>query len=172
MDCTQCAENLTAFLDGELRASASAQIRLHLDTCPSCANELRGLKESADFIESHHKELEPRLESWNLVRARLSVADSSSWFHFFSPNRWRIAMVSLAIVAALGVAYLQYQQFQRRNLEEYIAHYMQDREARGPAQSFELNAEANYQIEMPYADNPFSETRAAPEENPFSPEEE
>jgi len=147
-------------------------MRLHLDGCPSCADELSCLKEASDFTESHHKELEPRPESWNLVRARLSVADSSTWLHFFAPIRWRIAMCSLAIVAALGMGYLQYEQFQRRNLEEYITRYMQDRETRSLMQPVELKAEANSQIEIPYADNPFSEIGAASEENPFSSEEE
>jgi hypothetical protein len=170
MDCKQCAENLTAFLDGELRDSNSAEMRLHLNICPSCTDELRSLKEAADYIESHYRDLEPRLESWNMVRARLSAADSSAWFHFFASNRWRIAMASLAIVAALGIGYLQYRQFQTRNLENYITQYIQDREARSRAQSIQWNAKANSQIEIPYADNPFIEISAASTENPFSSE--
>jgi hypothetical protein len=172
MDCKQCTENLTAFLDGELQASNSSEMRLHLDICPSCADELRSLKEAADYIKSHYRDLKPRLESWNMIRARLSSTDSSSWFHFFAPNRWRIAMASLAIVAALGIGYLQYQQFQTRNLENYIAQYIHDREADSQSQSIQLNAEANSQIEIPYADNPFIEISAASAENPFSSEEE
>jgi hypothetical protein len=170
MDCKQCTENLTAFLDGELRASNSAQMRLHLDICPTCADELRSLKEAADYIESHHRDLETRLESWNMVRARLSASESSAWFHFFAPNRWRIALASLAIVAALGIGHLQHQQFQRRNLENYITQYIQDREARSQAQSIHLNAAVNSQIEIPYADNPFIEIRADSADNPFSSE--
>jgi hypothetical protein len=173
MNCQECFENLTAFLDGELTSSDLAQMRLHLDTCLSCADELRSFKEAANFIESHPKELEPRLESWNLVRARLSVSDPApAGFAFFAPNRWRMALASLAIVATLGIGYLQYQQIQKRNLENYITQYMQDREARSQAQSVQWNAESNAQIESLDADNPFIETSATSEENPFSPEEE
>jgi hypothetical protein len=172
MDCRQCTENLTAFLDGELRASNLAEMRLHLDVCPSCADELRSLKEAAIYIESHYKNLEPRQESWNMVRARLSATDSSNWFHFLAPNRWRIAMASIAIIAALGIGYLQYRQFQTRNLENYITQYIHDREARSRAKSIQWNAKANSQIEIPYADNPFIEIRAASAKNPFSSEEE
>jgi hypothetical protein len=172
MDCKQCTENLTAFLDGELRTSNLSEMRLHLEICPSCADELRSLKEAADYIESHYRDLKPRLESWNMVRARLSVTDSSFWFHFFTPNRWRIAMASMAIVAALGIGYLQYQQFQTRNLENYITQYIHDREALSQAQSIQWNVEANSQIEIPYADNPFIEISAASVENPFSSEDE
>jgi hypothetical protein len=170
MDCKQCAENLTAFLDGELQASNSAEIRLHLDICPACADELRGLKEAMDYIESHYRVLEPRPESWHMVQACLSSTDSTPWFHFFAPNRWRISTASLAIVAALGIGYLQYRQFQTRNLENYITQYIQEREARSQAQSIQWNAEANSQVEIPYADNPFVETSVVSAENPFSSE--
>jgi anti-sigma factor RsiW len=176
MDCKECAENLTAFLDGELRASNSAEIQRHLDICPSCAGEMRSLKEAVEYIESHYRDLEPRLESWNMVRARLSAEDSKAWFHFFAPNRWRIVMASLAIVAALGIGHLQYQRVQMRDLQNYISQYIQEREARSQAQSVQWNAEANFQIEAPFDDNPFVEISAVSVENPFiselSPEEE
>jgi anti-sigma factor RsiW len=171
MDCLQCTENLTAFLDGELSVSDSEKLRSHIGICSSCAGELRSLKGSADFIESHHKELEPRLESWNLVRARLSAADSPRLFGFFAPNRWRLAMAALAIFAALGIGYLQYWKIQRRDLDNYISQYIRAREARGQAQSVQRDAEANAQIEIPYADNPFIEMRAAVADNPFSSED-
>jgi hypothetical protein len=172
MNCQECSENLTAFLDGELQSSDSTPMRLHLETCPSCADELRSLEKAADFIESNHEELEPRLESWNLVRARLSVSDPPARFHFFAPNRWRMAMASLAIAAALGIGYLQYQQIQRRNLENYITQYMQDREASSPVQSIERDAGSNSQLEIPFTDNPFMEIKATSAENPFGSEEE
>jgi hypothetical protein len=172
MDCKQCTENLTAFLDGELRDSSSSKMRLHLDICPSCADEMRSLKESADYIESHYRDLEPCSESWNMVRARLSATDSSHWFHFFAPNRWRIAIAFLAIVAALGIGYRQYQLLQTRDLENYITQYIHDREALRQAQSIQWNAQANSQIEVPYTDNPFIEISSISAENPFSSEEE
>jgi hypothetical protein len=170
MDCRQCAENMTAFLDGELRASESAQMRLHLNVCPSCADELRGLKEAAGFVELHRIDLEPRLESWNMVRARLSAPDSSAWFHFFAPNRWRISTVSLVIIVALGIGYLQYERHQRINLENYITKYIHDREAGSRIQPIQWDAAENSPIEIPYADNPFMEIRADSTENPFSSE--
>ena len=44
MDCRQCTENLTAYLDGELSAADSAQMRSHLEICDSCTAELRGIR--------------------------------------------------------------------------------------------------------------------------------
>jgi hypothetical protein len=170
MDCKQCGENLTAFLDGELRSSDSTQLCLHLNLCPSCADELRTLKESADFITSHCRHLDPHPESWNMVRARLSAVDSTDRFRFFAPNRWRIAVVWMAIVAAMGIGYGQYRQYQSQNLKDYMTQYIQDREARSPFQSVKWNANADFRTEAPYADNPFVEIISAATENPFSSE--
>jgi anti-sigma factor RsiW len=166
MDCSQCTENLTAFLDGELTASDSEQMRTHLDGCLSCADELRSLKEAAEFVGAHHKDLKPRPESWNMVRARLS-ADTPARSRFFAPGRWRLALASLAIAVALGIGYLRYHQVQNRNLENYISRYIQDREARSHAQSIQWNAQATSLVEIPDADNPFIETGTASAENPF-----
>jgi hypothetical protein len=163
MDCRRCAEDLTAFMDGELSAEDAWQVRAHLDSCTSCAGELRSLQESADFIESHRNELDLRAGSWNLVRARISTADSSSPNRFFSLNRLRMAMAALAIIAALG--YLQYQQVQRRNLDRYISQYLEERKAHGQARA--ALADSNPTIVIPYADNPFIEVNATLADNPF-----
>jgi hypothetical protein len=171
MDCKNCAENLTAFLDGELNASNSERVQSHAAICPSCASELRSLKEAADFIESHRKELEPRLELWNLIRARMAVVESRAAFGLFAPNRWRLAMAALAIVATLGIGYVHYQQIQRRDLDSYISQYIRDREARGRMQSVQGDTGAHSQIEISYPDNPFMEMRATAADNPFRSED-
>ncbi len=167
MDCKRCAEDLTAFMDEELSAEDAGQVQAHLDHCTSCAGELRSLRESADFIESHKSELEPRAGSWNLVRARIATAENPSPSHFFSLSRLRIAMAALAIIAALG--YLQYQQVQRRNLDRYISQYIEERKAQEQAKS--VLADSNPRIEIPYADNPFIEVKATLADNPFRSED-
>jgi hypothetical protein len=168
MNCKQCAKNMTAFGDGELSASDSERVRSHLEICVSCADELRSLKEAADFIESHRKELEPRPESWNLIRARISVENPAVRARFFTLNRWGFALASLAIFSILAIGYLQYRQFERKNLDNYISRYIQDRETRRQTQSVQWIAEAGTPIENPYADNPFVEIKASPVDNPFS----
>jgi len=163
MDCAQCAENMTAYLDGELSASDAERMRLHLSACALCSGELGSLQEAANFIESYRKELEPRLESWNLVRARISQADS---FSPFRSLRWRVALATLAITAALALGYLQYQQIQRTALDKYISEYVREREARGKERSILAN-----EIEIPYANNPFIEVKATLVDNPFQSED-
>jgi len=163
MDCAQYAENMTAYLDGELCAADAEQMRLHLSSCAFCAGELGSLQEAADFIESHRKELEPRLESWNLVRARISQADS---FSRFRSVRWRVALAALAIPAAFALGYLQYHQIQRTALDTFISEYQREREARGQERSILVN-----KIEIPYANNPFIEVKANVVDNPFRSED-
>ena len=70
MDCKQCTEDLTAYLDGELSPADSAQVQSHLAACASCADELRSFQEAADFVESHKRELKPA--SWIMERCARS----------------------------------------------------------------------------------------------------
>jgi hypothetical protein len=141
--------------------------------CASCSDELRSLKEAADFIESHRSDLEPRPESWNLVRARMASADSRFFppLQLLAPSRWRIAAAALALIAALALGYQQYQQFQRRSLDQYISQYIREREAHRQPQSILGGPETNPQIQIPYADNPFIEVKATLADNPFRSED-
>lgn len=175
MDCNECTDMLTAFLDEEVSAREAEQIRSHLGACKSCSDEWLSLKDSKEFIESHVHELEPRPEAWNLVRARISVnPEAPSAFHFFALKRWRIAMATAALaLVASGLGYLQYQQNQKKTLEKYVSQYIQEREARWQANAVLANtplgtgfAEAN-----PYADNPFLEIKATVSDNPFRSED-
>ena len=167
MDCKQCAEELTAFLDGELDAADSEQVRSHLDACASCSDELQSLQETSDFVTSHGRELEPRDGSWNLVRARIMsenmLVPSRSWF----TGRWRVALATLAVCAALVFGYMQYQQIQKKNLDGYISQYMKERESRIRADTVLTGTEMNQQVENPYANNPFIEVKASVTDNPF-----
>jgi anti-sigma factor RsiW len=154
MDCTQCAEALTAFLDGELSRPDSEGIRTHLQSCPSCAAELQGLREAAEFVASHHRELEPGPESWNLVRARIHQKAPPSRFGLI--RRWQIAAATAAVLAAFALLYLQQQQTRTQNLNRYIAQYVQQREA---------------QIRSRAEMNPFMEISSTFNANPFRSED-
>ena len=175
MDCEQCIEDMTAFIDGELCAADAERVKSHLGICASCADELRSLKEAAEFIESHRNDLKLRAESWNLVRARISAEDSLSKsfspFRYLAFSRFRMAMAGLVLVAGFALGYMQYQQIQKKSLDKYISQYIQEREARRRPQSILANTEANPQVEVPYADNPFIEVKAAPADNPFRSED-
>lgn len=43
-DCTAILRNISAYLDGELEATACAAIEAHCATCPRCAPLVEGLR--------------------------------------------------------------------------------------------------------------------------------
>ena len=163
MDCKQCAEDLTAFLDGELSAADSERVRSHLGSCPSCSHELGSLQETANFVETHTRTLELRPGSWNLVRARITTENAPAPSRFWIPNRWRLAMGALALAAVFGLGYLQYQRIQERNLDLYISNYIEQRETQMEAPQVMFSGTE----ENPYGNNPFVEIKASFNGNPF-----
>ncbi len=168
MDCARCAEDLTAYMDGELNAARADEVRSHLAACASCADELRSLREAARFVASHARDLEVRPEAWNLVRARIAATSPSpSFFSFLVPARWRWAMATLAIAAALALGYMQYHQLQLRSLNDYISQYTQYRQAHEPAQPVFTDFRAMFANGGSGAANPFAELKAAGADNPF-----
>ncbi len=172
MDCKKCAEDLTAFMDAELSDEETEQIRSHLNACKLCADELLSLKESKEFIESHVDPLEPRPESWNLLRARISqesVSHSPSGFFIL---RWRVAAAALALIVASGLGYLEYQQTQKKTLDKYVSQYVQEREKRWQAKPVLANQPGAVLDETnPFAENPFVEIKATVSNNPFRSED-
>jgi hypothetical protein len=167
MDCRQCGENLTAYLDGELSRTDLEQVRNHLGACIACADELRWLQESAAFIQSHVQELNPRPELWNLVRARISTTASLPMRRHFMLFSWRFAAAALTIFAIFAAGYLQYQQSEKKSLNQYISRYIKEREARRQPQTMAANTENNRRSEIPYEENPFLEVSASLVDNPF-----
>jgi anti-sigma factor RsiW len=175
MDCKECTDQLTAFLDAEVSAREAEQIRSHLNACKSCADEWVSLRDSKEFIEFHVHDLEPRPEAWNLVRARISESPVPSAFHFFALKRWRIALATTALaLVSSGLGYLQYQQIQRKALDKYISAYIQERETRWqvkPAAVSNAQAGIDFGEASPFADNPFIEIKAVASDNPFRSED-
>jgi anti-sigma factor RsiW len=162
MDCKQCAEDLTAFLDGELSRTDSEQIQSHLRACASCSEESESLRKSAAFIESHSRELIPSAESWNLVRARIHERAVVPARRFPTFNRFRWALAAIALIAVFALGYTHYQLIQRKNLDRYISQYVRER------QSLLIQSLAS---ENPNQGNPFMEIKSTVIENPFRSED-
>jgi hypothetical protein len=129
---------------------------------------VRSLREAAAFVASHTPDLEVRPGAWNLVRARIAAPSSSpSFFSFLAPGRWRWAMATLAIAAAIALGFMQYHQLQRRNLDDYISQYMRYRQAHEPAQPVFTDFRARFTNGSSGAANPFAKLKATAMGNPF-----
>jgi hypothetical protein len=167
MDCKQCSGNLTAYQDSELSAIEADEVRRHLQVCASCAEELRSLRKTSEYIESRIRELNPKPETWNLVRARIADAEISySPWRFFLQH-WRPATAAMTIFLVAGAGYMQYRQVERRSLDQYISKYVQERNTRIRIKSILTKYKMGVEMESPYADNPFIEAKATFTENPF-----
>ncbi len=172
MNCTRYAEELTAFLDGELSPADSERIRSHLSACAFCSYELRSLREAASLIRSHRRELEANPVTWRLVRDRIAAPrESSRLFHFAAPCRRLLALATAAIVTLIALGTFQYRQVQRRNLEHYINQYIQDRQAPRPYPPVFIGPEIDPPNQNYRSSNPFAEFEYALTDNPFRLEE-
>lgn len=120
MDCQQCSNELTAFIDGELAGPDADRIREHLKKCEPCRDQRDEIVNSATFVAEHTIELEPVPEIWNNLRARIAElpppTESGGFFRFLAITRWpaMIATMAATIVLALGLwGYYRHAQSQR-----------------------------------------------------------
>jgi len=172
MDCKQCTEDLTAYLDGELGPIDSDRVKSHLAACASCSDELRSFKQAADFVGSHKRELNLRPGLWSAVRAQISVEKAPpSLFGFPAPNRWRAAFAAVACIVIMTVGYLWHQQVQERSLNAYISQYIKAREAGRAFHTSLAGIDAGFKSNPFAADNPFIEAKVGLDFNPFRSED-
>jgi hypothetical protein len=182
MDCRQCTEDMTAYLDGELAESETVEMKVHLDKCDSCSYECDELRESKTLVATHAPELLPAPEIWNNLRARIAEmpppSGSTGFFRFLVVNRWATAVTTLAatLLLALGMwGYLQYRQTQS-DLESYMSDYIETRTIAERLHSLQMaesaGKPASIETLVPSApENPFAEIRPVSFSNPFRVEE-
>ncbi|MBZ5500274.1 MAG: zf-HC2 domain-containing protein [Acidobacteriia bacterium] len=182
MDCRQCNDDLTAYIDGELADSTADEMSRHLEKCRPCHDEYQDLRDSAVFVVSHTQELEPVPEIWNNLRSRIAEmpapADAFGFFRFLVVNRWAAATATLAatLILALGLwGYMQYQQSQNE-LETYMNDYIQMRTITERLHTLQLmeadNTPPSVETAAPGSvENPFADIRPVSYSNPFRSEE-
>ena len=67
MTCANCLEMLSSYIDGELSADESAQVREHLQSCADCAREHRKLLETSSLLRGRLM----RYEAPDVLKARI-----------------------------------------------------------------------------------------------------
>ncbi|NWG12811.1 MAG: zf-HC2 domain-containing protein [Acidobacteria bacterium] len=172
MDCRKCAEDMTAFMDGEISPSHTALMQSHIDACPACAEEYASLRKAADLVQNHHRYVDLTPGSWNLLHARIGPESRPSIFDFFLIRRWSpvmaMALAGLALIFGLW-SYHRYQESERA-LRSYMAEYIRVREAR--TQAYHLTSTREGRARFEYLDlrdeeNPFVVVHGTTEDNPF-----
>jgi anti-sigma factor RsiW len=67
MTCANCLEMLSSYIDGELSADESAQVREHLQNCADCAREHRKLLDTSSLVRGRLM----RYEAPDVLKARI-----------------------------------------------------------------------------------------------------
>jgi anti-sigma factor RsiW len=180
MECENCLDDMTAYMDRELSARRTQEIKSHLEACPGCRDEYSALVESATLIDSHAGVAQLRPEVWQNVRARISAMEAPvpgrGFLGFLELHRWTAAAAMLLVVAAvaLGVwSYLRYEQSQKE-LQDYMNAYIQQRGAQDAGSTASvLKARDSQGPAVPriYGNNPFVQADETEPINLFRTEE-
>ena len=175
MDCRKCAEDMTAFMDGEISPSDSARMQLHIDACPACAEEFAGLREAAELVDSYHRRVDVGPGAWDLINARITRIGPGSRrgrLDLLFVRRWSPAFAMALAVLGLVIGLWSYYRYQEseRALRSYMAEYVREREAR--EQMHRLMSARDGDARFEYSDfrdeeNPFVVVHNTNEDNPF-----
>jgi hypothetical protein len=96
------AERLSEYLDGELDAAARAELERHLETCPSCQEDLAGLKQVVARLDAA-PQAEPAQDLWPSLQGRIQADPRQETQTARWPERWLPAAAVLAATVFLWV---------------------------------------------------------------------
>jgi hypothetical protein len=102
MECRQACELLADYSVENLSGTLMTQVREHLDTCASCAQQLAGLNAAGTLIERLER-LDPPDSIWQTVQARGEryLQPAAPWF--FGLGQWRQAFGALATAVIIVI---------------------------------------------------------------------
>jgi Putative zinc-finger len=161
-------ENLTAYLDRELSNRYARRVKLHVDHCVPCNQELAGLREAESLVTANIRELTPRSELWDNIRVQISSLEmeprSAGFLEILYAKRGLTAATALVatLLLTLGIwAYLRSLQ-PDQTFHQYMTEYFEKREseARSPkAASFEKSSDNPFVLtpDEESSENPFRE---------------
>ena len=178
MNCRDCSDELTAYIDGELDESAAEKMRAHLQKCRPCHDEFMDLKSSTTFIEANMPELEPIPELWNNLRSRIAEmpapGKASGITRFLGLNGWITVAATAAASIILAFGFWGYTQHRasERELASYMNKYIEMRAMTERFHRLQLsrlrhNGYSFGLLGPGKLDNPFSVERPASVDNPF-----
>jgi hypothetical protein len=163
-------ENMTAYLDRELSNRHARRVKLHVDHCVPCNQELASLREAQSLITANIRELTPRSELWDSIRVQISSLEmeprSAGFLEILYAKRWLTAATALVatLLLTLGIwAYLRSLQ-PDDTFHQYMTEYFEKRESedRSPKPvSFEKSSDNPFVLtpEEESSENPFRERR-------------
>lgn len=114
MRCSDCQENISAFLDQELKEGRQREIQTHLDACRECRNEFQRSKQEWIWWKSMRAEMNPTRDLWPQIEREIRTTGKSvpsfSWvewiYKLFSPDfsfSWGRSFAAIGMFCSLLV---------------------------------------------------------------------
>jgi hypothetical protein len=183
MDCHQCRDDLTAFLDNELVGLERDQFERHLEKCPPCREEFDDLRDTMDMVTGNASMLSPSPKIWDQLHVRIMEMPAPltppGIFRFLVLNRRAAAAATMAATVLVAFGLWAYMGFRRSedNLRSYMSDYVQMRNTTEHLHSLQLReADASKAMILQTSgsaviENPFMEMHPVSMSNPFQTEE-
>lgn len=100
MRCDHVIEQLSAYLDGELSAAESAELRAHLDGCAQCRADFESLRRTAEGVKALPRSAAPP-DLRQKIMARLDEAPARERSHWRHWRTWWGAAAAIVIGVAI-----------------------------------------------------------------------
>lgn len=107
MNCRDCRDVADSFLSDELLTETNHEILQHLDTCPSCREEIgvrRQLRDSLRAAFGRASDLQPNPDFVEHMRDQLRVAAASGGTSRAFSSRWLMLAAGVMLAVGLGGA--------------------------------------------------------------------
>ena len=102
MRCAEVKEKLTEYQLGLLGEAGAATLRLHLDDCAACREELSAL-ERMDALIAPAEQLSAPGGMWMAVHARMKPRHAAWWRSWVQAPRPALAMAAALLLAVGGI---------------------------------------------------------------------
>jgi anti-sigma factor RsiW len=163
-------EDFSPYLDRDFADKRYEEIRLHLEACPDCQEELKTWHSLDSMIRAGEMEIQVPPFQWARIRERLQEhraepAILEQWGRLFKSRRlaWSTA---LGLLMAIAVTYGGFEYRKNVQAKEYAALV-----AFSESEERRINAAGNpfsAIVDSAQRENPFSEFQAPSKINPFS----
>lgn len=172
MECRDCTDSLTAWMDGEVSPQEKSLLETHLDSCSGCRAEYESLAYTYNLTDQL-AEIEVSERVWDGIRSRVRSSQVTDIRERQKPLSWlgrywlpTAAAVAALLLLALVGPFLTQDNFDR---QDRFATFLQQREQQRQERLRILRQEVFQERHQPRS-NPFMQPVSHTRTNPFSTE--
>ncbi|MEW6366022.1 MAG: zf-HC2 domain-containing protein [Acidobacteriota bacterium] len=129
MNCTEMRSELSAYIDGELSATARTEVEAHLQACQECRGELDSFQAMDLDFQEHLPRLDPDPSLFVRFQSMLdrAVPRRLSW--------WKLGWITAATAAATLMVLLGVGEIRERRQTEALLHQIDAYQQRVPVRN-------------------------------------